>query len=133
MKKKKTKAKSTLPDINKIPILKPITIDMLGTSSDPCFGEAYDLSTNDCRSCGDSELCAIKFAKGLGKTRKELEKDTQFKDLDVRIDQAAAKKYYRKLKREGKEKVEILDSLQKKFELSRKEARELYRKFIKTN
>lgn len=127
--KKKTKKKTELPSISEGNIFKPITLDMIGTNGDPCFGKHYDLSTSECKSCGDSELCAIKFASKVGKTRKKLEDENEYKDLDVLIDKSAAKKYYRKLKREGAEKKDILDKLQRKFEVSRKEARALYKEF----
>ena len=79
--------------------------------------------------CGDSEICCIKFTDLMRKTRKELEADTQYKDLEPLIDMAGCKKYYRKLVRDKLGKREILDKLQSRFELSRKEARDLYRKF----
>lgn len=129
MKKKKAKKNSGLMNISKQPLFKPITIDMIGTSDDPCFGIGYDLSTRECKSCGDSELCSIQFAQKLGKTRKKLEEEKQFKDLDILIDKVAAKKYYRTLKRKGLEKSDLLDKLQSKFELTRKEARQLYKEF----
>ena len=65
----------------------------------------------------------------MGKTRKELEAETTFKDLEPLVDIEGCKKYYRKLVREKLGKKEILDKLQSKFELSRKEARDIYRKF----
>ena len=121
--------KQTLPDLSKVDPLDVIDVTQLGSNGDPCFGKGYDLTTNECKMCGDSELCCIKFTALMGKTRKELEAETQFKDLEPLIDMEGCKKYYRKLVREKLGKKEILDKLQSKFELSRKEARDLYRKF----
>ena len=123
------KKKQKLPDLSKQDILTPIDLSTMGTNGDPCFGKHYDLSTKECKMCGDSELCCIKFTDLMGKTRKELEADTQYKDLEPLIDMAGCKKYYRKLVRDKLGKREILDKLQSRFELSRKEARDLYRKF----
>ena len=102
---------------------------MIGSNGDPCFGKNYDLSTEECKICGDSELCCIKFSNSLGKTRKELEKENNYKDLDILIDKTAAKKMFRTLKRKGEDKKSIIDKLQKKFELTRQETRLLYKEF----
>lgn len=128
-KKKKDKLKDAREELETGDILETMDISKLGTNGDPCFGKHYDLSTKECKMCGDSELCCIKFTALMGKTRKELEADTQFKDLEPLIDMAGCKKYYRKLVRDKLSKREILDKLQNKFELSRKEVRDLYRKF----
>lgn len=121
--------KQELPDLSKTNILKPIILDMIGSNGDPCFGKNYDLSTEECKICGDSELCCIKFSNSLGKTRKELEKENIYKDLDILIDKTAAKKMFRTLKRKGEDKKSIIDKLQKKFELTRQETRLLYKEF----
>lgn len=128
-KKKKDKLKDAREELESGDILEPMDISKLGTNGDVCFGKHYDLSTKECKMCGDSELCGIKFTDLMGKTRKELEADTQYKDLEPLIDMAGCKKYYRKLVRDKLGKREILDKLQSRFELSRKEARDLYRKF----
>lgn len=124
---KKTKQK--LPSLEKTPILQPVDINSLGSGNDPCFGKEYDLSTEECRMCGDSELCCIKFAALMGKTRKELEEENQYKDIEVLVDKVAARKTFRALKRKGEDKKTILDKLQAKYQLSRKEVRLLYREF----
>ena len=53
------KKKKQLPDLSKQDILTPIDVSTLGTNGDPCFGIGYDLSTKECKLCGDSELCAF--------------------------------------------------------------------------
>ena len=67
-------------------ILTPIKLSDLGSENDPCFGKLYDLTQDECKMCGDSEICCIKTAEYLGKTRKELEEKHQYKDLDNLVD-----------------------------------------------
>ena len=71
-------------DITKVDPLQVIDITKLGISEyDPCFGKGYNLSTKECKLCGDSELCALKMAQVLKITRKELEEKNHYKDLDT--------------------------------------------------
>ena len=122
------KTKQTLSDISTMPILKPVDISSLGNlDTDPCFGKEYDLSTKECKMCGDSELCCIKFADKVGKTRKQLEKENQYKDLEILVDKSAVFKSIRALKRKGDDKKTIIQKIQAKYELSIKEARLLYK------
>ena len=121
--------KNKLIKLEDTPILKPVDIDSIGSSDDPCFGKAYDLSTQECRSCGDSELCCIKFAEMMGKTRKELEEENQYKDMELLVDKVAAKKTFRALRRKGEDKKTIIQKLQAKYSITIKEARTLYREF----
>ena len=125
------KKKQTLPDIKNQDPLEPINIAELGTNGDPCFGVGYDLSTKECKLCGDSELCAFKMSQNLNITRKELEQKNQYKDLDVLEDTVGIKKYIRGLIRKGKEKKEIISKTVEKFEVPRKRIRELYKECIK--
>lgn len=83
--------KNKLIKLEDTPILKAIDINSIGDNGDPCFGKEYDLSTEECRSCGDSELCCIKFAALMGKTRKELEEENHYKDMEELVDKVAAK------------------------------------------
>lgn len=120
--------KKELPDLTKRDILTPISIADLGVKGlDPCFGIGYDLSTKECKLCGDSELCAFKMSQNLNITRKELEQKNQYKDLDVLEDTVGIKKYIRGLIRKGKEKKEIISKTVEKFEVPKKRIRELYR------
>ena len=63
---KKSKPKK-LPDLSKQDILTPIDLTQLGTNGDVCFGIGYDLSTKECKLCGDSELCAFKMSQNLNR------------------------------------------------------------------
>lgn len=133
MAKDKKKKKRDLPDISKVDPLTPIDIDSIGASSDPCFGKGYDLTTNECKMCGDSELCCIKFAAALGKTRKELEKENNYKDLETLVDIPAVKKTIRALNRKGEDRKTIRQKLQAKYHLSESEAKDLYKRYKPKN
>lgn len=121
------KKKQTLPDIKNQDPLEPINIAELGSNLDPCFGIGYDLSTKECKLCGDSELCAFKMSQNMNITRKELEQKNQYKDLDVLEDTVGIKKYIRGLIRKGKERKEVITKTIEKFEVPRKRIRELYK------
>lgn len=133
MAKDKKKKKRDLPDISKVDPIVPIDIDSIGSNGDPCFGKGYDLTTNECKMCGDSELCCIKFAAALGKTRKELEKENDYKDLETLVDIPAVKKTIRALKRKGEDRKTIRQKLQAKYHLSESEAKDLYKKYKPKN
>lgn len=125
------KKKKQLPDLSKQDILTPIDVSTLGTNGDPCFGIGYDLSTKECKLCGDSELCTFKMSQNLNITRKELEQKNQYKDLDVLEDTVGIKKYIRGLIRKGKDKKEVITKTVEKFEVPRKRIRELYKECTK--
>lgn len=133
MAKDKKKKKRDLPDISKVDPLVPIDIDSIGSNGDPCFGKGYDLTTNECKMCGDSELCCIKFAAALGKTRKELEKENDYKDLETLVDIPAVKKTIRALNRKGEDRKTIRQKLQAKYHLSESEAKDLYKRYKPKN
>ena len=127
MKKGKTTKKSSLPDLSKQDILVPVDLEAIGTNNDPCFGKAYDLTTKECKICGDSELCCIKFAALMGKTRKELESENAYKDLETLVDVQAVKKTIRNCKRNGEDKKIILEKVERKYEISHQQARAIYK------
>lgn len=123
MAKKKQKRELVIKDV-----LVPTNVtQIIGTSKDPCFGKEYDLSTKECKVCGDSELCAVCFAQFMNKTRKEVESENSFKDLESTVDPAQIKKYMRGLKRKGAEKKEIIHSSMDKFSLDKKTIRKIYK------
>lgn len=124
---KKKKSKKQLPDLSKQDILTPIELDSIGTNGDPCFGKSYNLSSKECKICGDSELCCIKFAAAMGKTRKQLELENDYKDLETLVDVQAVKKTIRNLKRNGAKKKEILEKVKRKYEISLDQARAIYK------
>lgn len=108
--------------------LTPITnIENLGSDKDPCFGREYDLTTKECKLCGDSELCAICFAQKLNKTRAEIEKESHFKDMEKLLDVQGIKKYMRSLIRKDLSRKEIITKSIDKFDITKKDARSIYK------
>lgn len=123
------KGKQKKIDLKNHDPLSPLEVDFqsIGSKMDPCFGKGYDLSTKECKQCGDSELCAFRMAQVLGKTRKELEAKKHYKDLDVLEDVDGIKKFMRKLKRSGLKRREIVKKVSLKFEVPSADIRQIYR------
>ena len=118
--------KQKLPTLSKQSPLIPIDVTTLGSDQDVCFGKAYDLSTKECKLCGDSELCCIKMSQ-LNITRKELEAKNHYKDLETLEDVKGIQKYIRGLKRKGKTRKEIVEKTSIKFEVPKKDIRLIYK------
>lgn len=106
--------------------LQVIDLKSLGGNQDPCFAKGYDLSTKECKLCGDSELCAFATSQALNITRKQLEEKNHYKDLDVLEDTEGIKKYIRSLKRKGKSRKEIIDATVAKYEVPKQRIRTIY-------
>lgn len=120
------KKRKNLPSIKNHDPLVPIDVTNLGNDND-CFGQAYDLTTKECKLCGDSELCALKMSHNLNITRKQLNEKNHFKDLDILEDIPAIKKYMRSLKRKGETRKSIISKASSKFEVPTKDLRKIYR------
>lgn len=60
----------------------PITIDIIGTNDDPCFGKLYSPKAEECSRCGDSEICSIVMGQLNHLKRGEQEKKEKFKDME---------------------------------------------------
>ena len=118
--------RKNLPSIKNHDPLVPIDVTNLGNEND-CFGQAYDLTTKECKLCGDSELCALKMSQNLNITRKQLNEKNHFKDLDILEDIPAIKKYMRSLKRKGETRKSIISKASSKFEVPTKDLRRIYR------
>ena len=118
--------RKNLPSIKNHDPLVPIDVTNLGNEND-CFGQAYDLTTKECKLCGDSELCALKMSQNLNITRKQLNEKNHFKDLDILEDIPAIKKYMRSLKRKGETRKSIISKTSSKFEVPTKDLRKIYR------
>lgn len=118
--------RKNLPSIKDHDPLVPIDVTNLGNEND-CFGQAYDLTTKECKLCGDSELCALKMSQNLNITRKQLNEKNHFKDLDILEDIPAIKKYMRSLKRKGETRKSIISKASSKFEVPTKDLRKIYR------
>lgn len=113
-------------DLTKQDPLEPIDLSKFGSDED-CFGQAYDLSTKECKLCGDSELCAFKMSQNLNITRKQLDDKNHYKDLDILEDVEAIKKFMRKLKRKGETRKVIISKCLDKFEVPSRDLRNIYK------
>jgi len=119
--------KSKGVDLLKHDPLEPFDLSKIGTDKDPCFGKGYNLTTKECRMCGDSELCCLKMSQTLGKTRKQLEEENNYKDLEILEDVKAIKKYIRGLKRKGFDRKKIVEKTSTKYEVPTKTIRKIYK------
>ena len=107
-------------------LLKPLDILSLGGDNDPCFGKEYDLTMDECRRCGDSELCSIAFSQKLNLQRQDIENRKDFKDVAKKKLSKEEKHTLKLIKKELKPS-EIRKKLMKKFGISKDEARKLYK------
>lgn len=114
-----------------IDFLKPIGIDKIGSSDDPCFGKLYDLSTEECKRCGDSELCAVVFSQHKARnTRDKLESENRYKDLELSEpkENTALAKWVAEKKTEGLSRSDIIKSAKRTFGSTREEIKAIYKK-----
>lgn len=116
-------------------VMHPIDVTKLGTEDDPCFGKHYDLTTDECQRCGDSEFCSIKMAQTAHLKRKQIESKQEFKDLQEKKPNATGEdkvtEYMRKLKAKGLSSIRIKRKTEKQFELTKAEAKKLYNQIFK--
>lgn len=82
-KEKRVPKKTTRSDL--MDAQTPIDISTIGTDDDPCFGKLYEPVTEECSTCGDSELCAIMHMHTLDKKRDKLNKKQNFKDQEEAV------------------------------------------------
>lgn len=124
-KKKERKPKSD----KELSLLEPVDIMQLGSELD-CFGKEYDLSTDECKRCGDSEFCAIACSANLHAERKKIGKKTVFKDeqLDKNEDSKIKDFITKKLER-GVEESKIVVRVVKRFGISKKDAKKMVEKY----
>lgn len=111
-------------------LMDPIDITIFGTDDDPCFGKEYNLSTPECKRCGDSELCAIVMGQNNHLKRKVIEKDNRFKDLEIVEKQAnpALVEWVKIKKEEGLSRTEIIKKAKNTYGSTRDEIKAIYKK-----
>ena len=101
-KKPKRKSRDKISK-KKLDLRLPISIDKFGTADDPCFGKHNDPRCDECKRCGDAEICAIAMGQTNHLLRSEQEMKSAFKDLEeLNIPQEKDKK---KLTRDIKKRV----------------------------
>ena len=108
--------------------LKPIDITQFGNEDDPCFGKLYNLSDMACKRCGDSSLCGLVFGQNLNVTRKKIEKDSRFKDLEKpdEISNPALYNWVKSKKEDGLTRSEIIKRAKSVYGSSREEIKKIY-------
>lgn len=121
MAKRKKRDEITLSDKQ---MLKPLNIEEFGSDKDPCFGKLYNLTTPECKRCGDSEICAIVYAQKMNITRDNIESKERFKDIELENDNGASV-YIAKLQDKGYKKSKIVRLTKKKFNMSREDVKDL--------
>lgn len=114
-----------------IDLMEPIDITQFGTDQDPCFGKEYNLSTPECKRCGDSELCAIVMGQNNHIKREKIEAEGRFKDLEIaKSDSNPALENWVKTKiSEGLTRSEIISKAKNTFGSTRKEIKDIYKKY----
>lgn len=120
------------PSIEQDKFLKPIDITKFGTEDDPCFGKLYNLAEPECKRCGDSGLCGIVFGQNLNLKRKEIEKDSKFKDLEeapkTKQENNSLKEWVKNKKKEGLSRQDVIVKAKKTFGSTRDEIKEIWKK-----
>jgi len=71
-------------DKSELDLLKPLDLTLIGTENDPCFGKLFDLKAEECKICGDSEICSIVFSQKLNIDRLILEKGNNLKGSPIK-------------------------------------------------
>lgn len=114
-------------------LLEPLDLSVFGGPDDPCFGKYHDLKAEECRQCGDREICAIAMAQKRRVDRTEIEKTTPFKDIEDQPEEVSderLKRYMQKKIDKGFDRTYILDKTTNRFEISRDRAKKLYKELI---
>jgi hypothetical protein len=62
--------------------LEPFDVTKLGSDADPCFGKLYDPTVDECKACGDCELCSVVMNQKTEISRKREEKKARFLDVE---------------------------------------------------
>lgn len=78
----KTKRKARKKLAPKVDVTVPVSIDIIGSKDDPCFGKLNDPRHPICMRCGDIEICAIAMSQMTAVKRLALEKKEDFKDIE---------------------------------------------------
>ena len=129
-KKRESRAKIDKEDHD---LLKPIDIFKLGSEEDVCFGTQHDLLAKECRTCGDSEFCAIATAQSLKQRNLSMEQEKRFKDieeadLELKNKKDKALKLINELREKGLGNTKILLKVWEKTKLTKDEVKQLINK-----
>lgn len=128
MKSEKRKPRKKI-DMSKVDIFSADVIEDItafGSENDPCFGKLYDITTKECKRCGDAEFCCLATAQRNHLLRKK--QGSNFKDMQeessIKEGQDKVAKKARSLKKKYPDNpVKIINKLVKIFGITKKEAR----------
>lgn len=125
MAKKKRKARKKTKGVS---FTKPIDISKFGTEKDPCFGKLYNLSTDECKRCGDSELCGVIFSQKAHDKRKKIEKKKRFKDIELTEEEnPSLTKWVQEKKDEGLTRSKVIKKAKRTFGSTRDEIKKIWK------
>lgn len=135
------KRKSRKDIVKKVDTTKPLTpieLTKLGTEDDPCFGKHFDLTADECKICGDCNVCSIVFNATTEKKRDKVEKEHRFKDLelegkkkDKHLKETKESKLVKRLLEKGMPTIKIVKRLVSKFEMDKAKAKKLVKSIKK--
>jgi len=117
-----------------VDITKPITpleLTKLGTDDDPCFGKHYDLTADECKRCGDCNLCSIVFNSKTEKLRGKEEKNNRFKDLELHQKETKEYRLITRLLEKNVPSIRIVKRLVKDFNMDKDQAKKLLKSIKK--
>jgi len=137
-------ARNSKTDNQELDLLKPVDFKIIGSKFDPCFGKSYDLTTPECKRCGDNETCCIAFMNtDLADHRKIEEDKRKFKDIPVAITQSDIKansgttlndndlkdivRYFKKHMKKEVPRIKSINMAVKKFSQDKEELRKIYK------
>lgn len=69
-------------DMEKLDFSKPIRLEDIGSTQDPCFGKHFSLEASECSGCGDAQVCAILVAQKLHTDRSKQGNKQAFLDIE---------------------------------------------------
>lgn len=69
-------------DPDSIDFSKPINVTKFGSDDDPCFGKHYDMTTKQCKICGDAEFCQIKTGQNQHLLRDQKSSEKEYLDYN---------------------------------------------------
>lgn len=117
--KKQRKERTKLSKDTSIDIMKPISLELIGTANDPCFGKLNNPDAEECNRCGDCELCAIVQSQKLHVKRDEIESKQAFKDIQkIRVSRMVILKSLKKIIKKGSMPIpEAKDKVCKKLHI----------------
>ncbi len=132
-------------DPEAIDFSKPIDITKFGSDDDPCFGKHFDMTTKQCKVCGDAQFCQIKTGQnqhllrdGKSKEKEYLDYNPENNELttsnELECDVTTKKRVVRFMKRKiakGVKPIKIRKLAIEKYEISKSDSKIIFNKIKK--